>query len=222
MALPNRPAKAIQGWLLEAGFGRGDYNYYQRGSLRAPLVEIVYFSKEPEGLEVHVGVGYFSDEIDGGGTVISPPEYGALYAEGTLGSSFKACGVPGRPRDIAQFLSRELDPAFATLSAPSLMLEVYSYLMGEVEAPPEPFLTLQYYLERKITPNRLLCAAAYNNIASRFDHAVECLKQIPERLFTADDGKIMRDAEQGRITVPEVALRYLESIGARLPGGEGS
>lgn len=221
MAIPNRPAKAIQDWLAEAGFGRDDYNYYQRGSALGPLVEIIYFAKEQDGLEVHIGVAYFSDEVDGGGAVVSPPEYGALHADGTLGLQVGRCAIPGRPREIVSLLASELDSAFATLSEPGIMLELYRYLMGEVEAPPEPFATLPDYLERKVTRNRLLCAAAYNNLAARFDRAVECLKKIPDRLFGEDDGKILRDAEQGRITIPDVALGYLDEIGARPPRIDG-
>lgn len=205
--------KKVDTYLRDEGFGYAK-PYYLRHNLNRKLDESWLFSKGPEGLSLQAMMFYPEGE---GGMGVSPTEIGFFYADGRIS------GTPSRDWQEAFWDPKAVDVLIAALAGhgaaylaqlgdPELMIRVYDFLMSDPSSgalcPPEfPELARPWIL-RKSTPNRLTGKAAYLALLGRFAEATSLIAQIPPKLLTPGDLKILADAEAGEVCVPQEAIAF--------------
>jgi len=177
--------------------------YYQRLSRRVPLMECLNFSKHKPGLMIHVVTAYVDPN---GGPQISPMELSVMYVDGRFSGAPGALEIKGfwnasatdqLIEGLDSFGFRQLD----RLATPELMLRTVDFLLGSKESDclvefPE---LAQPWVERKVTPVRLMCKAAYLNLLDRFEEAKVVIAQVSGKSKNPFDDKIEGDADIGRI-----------------------
>jgi len=212
------PSK-VDKYLRAQGFGYSK-PYYQRLHQQLPIVECLHFGKQTPGLLLHLMVVYVDKE---GGPQISPREIEVVYPDGRLSavpSTFERekFFVPDDADKLVETIASVGFTHLAKLADPALMVQVLSFLMGDVghEACLDTFPELgQPWARRTTTPFRLRSKAAYLNLLGRFDEAGKLLCDAAVQSQNPFDAKVCEDAKAGEIRFLAETKDYLRGIGAR-------
>ncbi len=183
--------------------------------------ESIQIDRQRPGLTIELGTFYicYRDVFP----TIEPGELSGLWVDGRLSgiSSTHQTAAFWDEKDVDSMIDAINSVGIDTLeyfSDPEFMIEVYDYLMsdpGGYDNCIQVFPTLgEKRINKGETPVRLLRRAAYLNLAGRFLEAIEAVQRYT--LSTADFfyRKLLGDAEQQRIELPEESLDFLRSIDA--------
>lgn len=214
MAKASKAPKRLEDELFQIGFGRDSLNYYQAQIARVPAYAALYFGRKSGGYQVSLGVYYYAGES---GFLMSPFEYHRLMADGSLRSTFGKGTVSlwkfGSRDDGNHAFLGHLRNWISAFSASTNMIEVYRYLLGEIDHPPEPFELVGDFVSRKETPLRLMGMIGYQVVAGNFSCANSYFHKLSGSPQDEFKTKLEQDIRE-QVCRETAHKKFLKGIGA--------